>query len=260
MMGLANAVATAGSELTGPPVARLRQAVLEAGRPGLKLKHRAKGLLDGRALEVAYRLNEAWSDVPDTDAQVVVAMLDAAGETAAKLRQQHTTDLVWTGPPSTEFDARPTRDALLTVIRAAEEELFLASFVGYLVDDVEEALKERLAAGVVIRMLLETPDEAASHVDKSGWNRYKHLQKAGWQIEGLRWPADQRPKKDSATQHAKVAVADDRMMLITSANLTDRALTHNMELGVLLKGGTLPAAVQRHFRDLQKRSVITSII
>jgi phosphatidylserine/phosphatidylglycerophosphate/cardiolipin synthase-like enzyme len=45
--------------------------------------------------------------------------------------------------------------------------------------------------------------------------------------------------------HAKAAVADSRIAFLTSANLTEAALERNMELGVLIRGGTLPGLIDR---------------
>jgi cardiolipin synthase len=40
-------------------------------------------------------------------------------------------------------------------------------------------------------------------------------------------------------------VADSKVAFLTSANLTEAALERNMELGVLIRGRTLPAAIDR---------------
>jgi phosphatidylserine/phosphatidylglycerophosphate/cardiolipin synthase-like enzyme len=45
----------------------------------------------------------------------------------------------------------------------------------------------------------------------------------------------QRP---GAKMHAKLAVADRRVLLITSANLTRSGVTKNIEAGLLIRGGT----------------------
>jgi phosphatidylserine/phosphatidylglycerophosphate/cardiolipin synthase-like enzyme len=45
--------------------------------------------------------------------------------------------------------------------------------------------------------------------------------------------------------HVKAAVADSRIAFLSSANLTEAALERNMELGILLRGGHLPAAIDR---------------
>ena len=44
-------------------------------------------------------------------------------------------------------------------------------------------------------------------------------------------------------------------MLISSANLTEYAMTLNMELGVLIRGGPQPGQVQAHLTRLVERGV-----
>ena len=64
------------------------------------------------------------------------------------------------------------------------------------------------------------------------------------------WPIHQRPVSPAGRHgslHAKVAVAGGRALLISSANLTEIAMTLNMELGVLVQGGDLPAQVEQPF-------------
>ena len=43
--------------------------------------------------------------------------------------------------------------------------------------------------------------------------------------------------------HAKVVVADRRAALVTSANLTEHAHERNIEVGLLVRGGTVPASL-----------------
>ena len=72
------------------------------------------------------------------------------------------------------------------------------------------------------------------------------------------WPLEQRAQSESGhhgSLHAKVAVADGQAMLISSANLTEYAMTLNMELGLLIKGGPLPAQVQTHLNRLVEKGV-----
>jgi phosphatidylserine/phosphatidylglycerophosphate/cardiolipin synthase-like enzyme len=44
--------------------------------------------------------------------------------------------------------------------------------------------------------------------------------------------------------HMKVAAADSRVAFLTSANLTEAALERNMELGILIRGGEVPSAIE----------------
>ena len=73
------------------------------------------------------------------------------------------------------------------------------------------------------------------------------------------WPLDQRPVSPSGhhgSLHAKVAVADGRALLISSANLTEFAMTLNMEMGMLVWGGEWPARVEQHFDRLMQAGVL----
>jgi len=50
--------------------------------------------------------------------------------------------------------------------------------------------------------------------------------------------------------HVKCAVADGEWLFLSSANLTQQAFTINMELGMLVRGGTMPRRVEQQFEQL----------
>lgn len=56
--------------------------------------------------------------------------------------------------------------------------------------------------------------------------------------------------------HAKAVVADDELVLVTSANLTEAALDRNIELGLLVRDRALAATVSRHFQVLIDRELL----
>jgi phosphatidylserine/phosphatidylglycerophosphate/cardiolipin synthase-like enzyme len=62
-----------------------------------------------------------------------------------------------------------------------------------------------------------------------------------------------------AALHAKCAVADARLLFVSSANLTDYALNLNMELGVLIQGGPHPATVVAQFDEFVARGVLRRV-
>lgn len=72
------------------------------------------------------------------------------------------------------------------------------------------------------------------------------------------WPKENRPAHETktGTLHVKCTVADGRWLLLSSANLTEHAFTINMELGVLITGGNLPAQAEAHFDRLISTSVL----
>jgi phosphatidylserine/phosphatidylglycerophosphate/cardiolipin synthase-like enzyme len=55
--------------------------------------------------------------------------------------------------------------------------------------------------------------------------------------------------------HVKCAVADGEWLFLSSANLTQQAFTINMELGMLVRGGTMPSEqieTRIRFRVIEK--------
>ena len=63
------------------------------------------------------------------------------------------------------------------------------------------------------------------------------------------WPTNLREPPD-AKLHAKAVIVDGHDVLLTSANMTNAAYDKNIELGVLCRGGTTAARVQKHFDAL----------
>jgi phosphatidylserine/phosphatidylglycerophosphate/cardiolipin synthase-like enzyme len=58
--------------------------------------------------------------------------------------------------------------------------------------------------------------------------------------------------------HAKVAVCDESLCFISSANLTGHAMEKNMEAGVLIRGGSLPIKLQNHLEALVTIKILKS--
>src|SRR5215212_8465822 len=72
------------------------------------------------------------------------------------------------------------------------------------------------------------------------------------------WPLDKRPKDGAGrygSLHAKFAVADEAALFVSSANLTEYAFNFNMELGLLARGGDLPARAVSHLRRFMEERV-----
>ena len=58
-----------------------------------------------------------------------------------------------------------------------------------------------------------------------------------------------------AALHAKLVAADERVALLGSANLTDKALALNLELGVIIRDPEVVRRMVRHFRSLMRPGV-----
>jgi cardiolipin synthase len=206
----------------------------------------AAGLVD--------QLINAWRATTVT-ADELALMLLAAGHVFTKAANQQSIELVWTGPTTPFVSARRTEQALLQVINAAEQTLFITSFVAYDVSTIVKALNAASDRGVVISMLLELPQ------DHGGSITFDAIGKMSTLVTTARlyaWRDKTDPFSDGRV-HAKVAVADGRMCFITSANLTGHAMEKNMEAGVLIMGGHLPRLLGDHLRSLVDTKLVSPV-
>ncbi len=169
----------------------------------------------------------------------------AVAELAGKLGS---TELVWTGPSSGLIPVRHTEQVLTGLIDGAQKRLFLVSFVAYNVTSVITALVKAAARGVQINVLLERSEAEGGNVtmDSLGLIRAKIPGAAFYE-----WNQDVSGSQFAgASVHAKCAVADGREAFVTSANLTGAAMARNMEAGVIISGGPLPAQLEAHLLAL----------
>jgi len=211
---------------------------------------KASGALSGSvstpvAAEVVDQLIDAWRGT-SVSAEELASMLLSAGHVFTKATNQQSTELVWTGPTTPFVSARRTEQALLQVINAAEQTLFITSFVAYDVSTIVKALNAASDRGVVISMLLELSQDDGGSISFDVIGKMRTLVPAA-QLYAWRDKAD--PFSDGRV-HAKVAVADGRMCFITSANLTGYAMEKNMEIGVLIVGGPIANLLRDHLQAL----------
>ena len=59
--------------------------------------------------------------------------------------------------------------------------------------------------------------------------------------------------------HAKLAVADRRVLLVTSANLTQSGVSKNIEVGLLVRGGSAPVRAAEHVDALRQSGRLTRL-
>jgi phosphatidylserine/phosphatidylglycerophosphate/cardiolipin synthase-like enzyme len=204
---------------------------------------------------------QAWKAQASSLAPGSVALaLRAAALAEAQHRQQQAISLVWTGPDSRIIPLRRTDQALLQLIQSAQKQLLIVSFAVYKAHDIAQALTEAARRGVVIRLCLETPEASEGKI------AHDALRALGPEVAECTclytWPLDQRrqsPDGRHGSLHAKVAVADGHCLLISSANLTEYAMTLNMELGVMIEGGELPSQVEKHFERLIEMRVLQKV-
>ncbi len=195
---------------------------------------------------------EDWSKVDNAPSPAEMALLITT--VAFALDHQHqkqSIELTWTGPKTQNINLRRTDQALIELINFAKKRITIVSFAVYKAKSILTALEKAAKRGVEINIIIESPDASEG---KIAHDTIKGLGNALKSMAKIHiWPYAKRevtPNGKYGSLHAKVAVADEDMLYISSANLTDFAMNLNMEMGILLAGGELPARVQGHFDEL----------
>lgn len=159
---------------------------------------------------------------------------------------------VWSGPATPAVPVRATAQVLAEVIHEARHELLAMTYAARPYPTLTRALTEATARGVVVHVIVETLAGAA------GLLAGDEPAKAFASIDGVRlwhWARDPASRERSR-QHAKLAVADRRVLFLSSANLTESAAKRNMEAGVLIRGGDAPLRAAEHIMALQSQGVL----
>lgn len=196
-------------------------------------------------LKSAFRLRETCS------AKSLAWALRGALCAAHSSKTSKVVELVWTGPPGLDYGLRRTDQVLLDLIDGAQSSVLVVTFAAYKIPQIVSALLRATKRSVDVTMILESAKESEDKIDFQATDAVgsELLDKA----KIFFWPLDKRPRDSvgrHGSLHAKCAVADDCMALISSANLTEYAMSLNMELGVMIRGGDLPRSINLHFRRL----------
>ena len=181
----------------------------------------------------------------------LAAALSAISKAETVRRSRERTDLVWTGPRPDLGSVRRTEQALTEVIDGAKKQLWLVSFVGYDVPRVAKALRRAYDRSVDVQIVMETPEDSDGKLRHSGLDAFPT--RLVERMSVFVWPRERRQEDEHGNigkLHAKVALADRRNLFVTSANLTGHAMELNMELGLLVKGGTMPKRAGELFQWL----------
>ena len=199
--------------------------------------------------EHATQISQAWARTPDTPGAAVAAAMRTAAATAAAVRSEHNTSLVWTGPPTEVAGLRSTRSVLATLVANATGSLVLVSFTSHDVAELTAALTDAIARGVDVSLILETPDDPGGPLTFGPTHPFEPIKDAAG---FYRWPRETREAffAAAARLHAKCVIADRSSALITSANLTSAGINDNIELGVLIEAGPLPERLSQHLELL----------
>jgi phosphatidylserine/phosphatidylglycerophosphate/cardiolipin synthase-like enzyme len=118
------------------------------------------------------KLVQAWrrASIPPDE---LAGMLAGATSAYHHAKAEQEIELVWTGPSSKLVATRKTEQALLQVIDAAMNRLFMTSFVAYDVASVMKALERATGRGVKVSMLLEASDKQGGNLSFDALGKMK---------------------------------------------------------------------------------------
>ena len=206
----------------------------------------------------AKQIAQAWSSTPDLPGAAVAASIRTAAATAEVVRSEHSASLVWTGPQTEVAGLRSTRAVLASMVANATESLILVSFATYDVAELTTSLAEATARGVEVTLILESPDDPGGPLVFGSTHPFESLKTTA---KIYRWPHEAREVFFAANPrlHAKCVIADRSSALITSANLTSAGINDNIELGVLIEAGALPARLTRHLDLLIEQGTLEPV-
>ena len=193
------------------------------------------------AQDAVKRLAVAWQSEPDLTGLGIAVALRCGARARGRARETASRP-VWTGPGAIG-EQRLTAAELVGVITSARQRVLLLSYATYTLPEVADALRAALARGCTVDGVFETEEDSAGN--------YSGPSTPFAAVEGMtrwRWPATKRGQ--GAALHAKLLVADGVRALVGSANLTHRALHHNLEAGVLVQDPVVATAFEEHVRRL----------
>ncbi len=181
------------------------------------------------------------------DRDTAATYLRALAEGYALGRAAQRVEVVWSGPTSSAVPVRATARVLTDLISDARHELILMTYSAWPYQPLTEALTAAVSRDVRVIAVVETlagargalagEEPAAAFV-------------AVPSVQVWHWPIAKRTEH-SSKMHAKLAVADESVLFVCSANLTPSGIGTNIEAGLLIRGGPAPARAAEHVHQLQ---------
>jgi len=239
-------LATVLERLSDDQVQALADTCEPLGSPDARIARVTAGASPGTGDAVA-ALAKAWRDRPDlTGAGVALAL--RLGLVARRDANAQRARPVWTGP-GTLGEQRLTAAVLHELLVSARERIVLVSYAAYTLPEIATDLEAAVDRGCQVDVVFETTvDSAGAYTGPD--LPFEHV--AG--INRWRWPAELRDA--GAALQAKLLVIDGRRAFVGSANLTAKALQHNLEAGVVTNDSELASQLERHVRGLMSSGIL----
>lgn len=160
-----------------------------------------------------------------------------------------TTQLVSSAPIPTH--TRETAGVLASLIAGSHRTLCFCTYIIAFIDEVLALLQKAEQRGVDIRGIVDGSNLATD----SGSRALSLLRATIPSAEIYVW----KPASRTSTLHAKFLVADQRSVLVTSANLTGRAITDNVEAGLLIEDEGIAQSLEQFVGSLISSEYSTAL-
>lgn len=206
---------------------------------------------------IAELLTSWQADCDGWDSRTMAAALKSSAYTLAVAKEALSVEVVWTGPETERIALRRTDRVLLQLIEQAQQELIIISFAVYKIPTIARAMQTAIKRGVSLLLVVETPASGDGKIpfgidtalDK------EIIEKAQVYV----WPKEKRPVDNEGkygSLHVKCAISDRHHLFLTSANLTQYALTLNMEMGLLVRSQDLATQIAKHVETLVEQNIL----
>jgi phosphatidylserine/phosphatidylglycerophosphate/cardiolipin synthase-like enzyme len=119
--------------------------------------------------------------------------------------------------------------------------------------------------GVKVRIFVDVPsDDIRKVVDVDAFVRshFVRFWRKTWEFDGPKpevyYDSRQTAEREFVSLHAKCVVVDEREVLLTSANFTNRGQTRNIELGVRIEDPGFATAVAAQWHALVAQGLVVA--
>jgi len=181
-----------------------------------------------------------WKLHHEGDLGALAVAIGACAIAADRSRTPPRAELVWTGPNTGHPTARRTLQVMNEMLRRPTEEVLIVGYSIFLKGELAQKFINRLGTlssnGVTVNFIVD--------------RRYRGWGPNGEEGHSIReimeaWPTNTRRPSvyswlsdddETSKLHAKLLLADNRDLLVTSANLSGGGLETNLELGIRVQG------------------------
>lgn len=201
-----------------------------------------------------------WRQIPDASAPSLAFAIRSVHRALRTANGSDTLlEAIWTGPSSMPSNLRHTSQVIPELIERASSYVVLVGYSinidyrGYgLTGRVFQHLVECSARGVHISAIIQDEESNFRALSDHWPSEYPAPELFTW---------TNGPTEDHMTKlHAKVLIADDTELIVTSANLTYHGLDQNLELGIHVRGfHPMIRRVRAQFDELRRAGIIHPI-